>query len=66
MEYKDYDYCICGHPFNMHDDGEEDGTNWCYECAFFPDPDEVVLECQQFKLDNLKYIEEKAKERKLI
>ena len=56
--YEYSDICICGCKFKDHDN--LDGLCWgCYK------PPSLV-NCYEFKLDNLKYVEDKAKERNLI
>jgi hypothetical protein len=59
--------CICGHTKHVHIGwgGDSTGCNF----AFLEDvqePWERYCLCQEFKLDNLKLIEDLAKERKLI
>jgi hypothetical protein len=61
MKYQDSNVCICGHLFEDHD-CHEDG--WCLECSF--EADELKQECQQFKLDNLRFVEHLAKKRGLV
>jgi hypothetical protein len=59
------EYCICGHPFCEH----------FYEFHGYPQIGKVCIGCQlandvntnhYFKLDNLKLIEDLAKERNLL
>jgi hypothetical protein len=57
MNYKYSDICLCGCKFGDHDDIE----GWCYGCIVPP----MVLQCLEFKLDNLKYVEVEAKSRGL-
>jgi len=64
VKYKDSDICVCGHRFDDHD-CHTDG--YCLECLFSDGIyGDGVDECQGFKLDNLKYVEDKAKKRKLL
>ena len=57
MNHKQTDICTCGCKLKDHD---LDGT--CYGCFNPP----MVFNCEKFKLDNLKYVEEEAKKRKLV
>lgn len=63
--------CICNHPrlehtivsikyFNNRHAAAKHG------CSAFPKTIEEMCECKDFKLDNLSYIEMKAKRKKLI
>jgi hypothetical protein len=64
VDYDDSDFCICGHQFEAHD-CNEDGI--CVECLFSDGTyGNGTDECEKFQLDNLKYIENKAKEQGLI
>jgi len=64
VDYKDTDICICGHPFENHNCHED---SFCLECLF---SDGLYgngeKECDCFKLDNLRYIEDEAKKQGLI
>ena len=57
MNYKPTDPCMCGCPFKEHD--SLDGM--CWGCYLPP----MDFSCLEFKLDNLKYIEEEAKAREV-
>jgi hypothetical protein len=64
MNYKATDLCVCGHSFDDHS-CNDDGI--CLECIFshgiYGDGEE---ECESFRLDNLRYIEDEAKRQGLI
>jgi hypothetical protein len=49
------EYCVCGHTVIGHVDRYPETTTACVWC-----------ECMKFKLDNLSYVEDLAKERNLI
>jgi hypothetical protein len=64
VDYKGSDPCLCGHPFEDHSSFED---GYCIECMFSDGLyGDGFADCEQFKLDNLKYIENKAKEQGLI
>lgn len=64
MDYKLTDICICGHEFGDHDPLE---YGYCMECLFSDGLyGDGIGECENFKLDNLKYIEDEAEKRKLV
>jgi hypothetical protein len=64
MNYKASDICVCGHTFLIHDPLE---GGWCMECLFSDGRyGNGVEECESFKLDNLRYVEDAAKKRKLV
>lgn len=57
VDYNPSDPCVCGCAFKEHD--ELDKVCWaCYMAPF-------EFNCFEFKLDNLKYVEEEAKRRGL-
>jgi hypothetical protein len=58
MNYKPTDPCVCGCKFEDHDTLDE----VCWGCYYAP----MHFSCFNFKLDNLRYIEDAAKRRKLI
>jgi len=52
------DYCMCGHMQYKHQKAERFNTNglfYCFDC-----------DCMKYKLDNLRFIEDEAKERGLV
>lgn len=57
------EYCICGHSIREH-------KGWEYEPTGCQGDDSSVVggicECSEFKLDNLRFVEDLAKERNLI
>lgn len=62
------EYCICGHDKISHNingdeiDPDPDLFNYCGLCRFYG----ILRASHRFKLDNLSYIEQLAKERKLV
>jgi hypothetical protein len=54
MKYNDGDFCVCGHSYRSH---WIDYATWCMACP---------TKCKEFKLDNLKYVEDEAKRRGLV
>lgn len=62
------EYCVCGHPKEMHSADVKDSL--CALCIEMASYDVHIGELGKafhpFKLDNLRYIEDVAKERKLI
>lgn len=58
IEFEPLDSCLCGCEFRDHDDTE----GWCYGCFDLPS----IINCYEFKLDNLKLVEQKAKEKRLV
>jgi hypothetical protein len=55
-------HCICSHDYKSH---SITSGGWCFACSFRLG-DLSKSFCGEFKLDNLKLIEDLAKERKLI
>jgi hypothetical protein len=62
MKYKKTDWCICGHIFDDHYFGQISGKAICNECIIL----DREFDTHEFKLDNLRYIEDEAKKRKLV
>ena len=50
-----YNWCLCGHTKGLH----EEYCTKCYE--YYVDSEGYVRPCLDFKLDNLRYLEAKAK-----
>jgi hypothetical protein len=57
------EYCVCGHIKKYHEGGSTDALFPCWTCY---DGKDIVKSLHVFKLDNLKYIEDLAKERNLV
>ena len=55
------EYCVCGHDYTAH--GCTSG-GWCFPC--YNKAPLGVESCEQYKLDNLKLIEDLAKEKGLV
>jgi hypothetical protein len=54
------EYCVCGHNYKVH-------RYWGPPNCWVKDKvGHLICPCESFKLDNLKLIEDLAKERKLI
>ena len=58
------EYCICGHSEKIHQEAipEAQLLSICFECG----NSNTLNEFHNFKLDNLKLVEDLAKERNLI
>lgn len=57
------EYCVCGHEIDEHAGWEGEPTG----CTSLSGKDDrLICECVVFKLDNLRYIEDLAKQRNLI
>lgn len=62
------EYCVCGHSKNIHNGWEGEPTG----CDSFAIGSEYFEEryldchCSEFKLDNLRFVEDEAKRRNLI
>ena len=60
------EYCICGHSYNSHLDSKY-LCGGCEVCASWTFNDKMRVNWfHPFKLDNLKYVEDLAKERNLV
>jgi hypothetical protein len=58
--------CVCGHPKRQH--GGDDYSEWCMKSISYDIRNGYNIEacgCIQFKLDNLRYLEQKDKEMEL-
>lgn len=65
------EYCICGHLKTVHEltDSPKNppGSHFCRGCCgMHPRPDIYGFSWHNFKLDNLKFIEDLAKQKNLI
>jgi hypothetical protein len=58
--------CKCGHYENAHLPEDRLYHARCLKCLDIPYKDKTWAFVHEFQLDNLKYIEELAKERRLI
>lgn len=58
------DYCVCGHEEQVHQSGypEAQLLPICFNCIDYSEKDAF----HEFKLDNLKYIEQEAKRQGII
>jgi len=58
------EYCYCGHNINEHDgwEGEPTGCTYSVEIAHGTQ----CCYCSEFKLDNLKFVEDLAKQKHLL
>ena len=54
------EYCVCGHEVERH------AKRICYECLYPLHVRGKLHSIHRFKLDNLRFIEDLAKERNLI
>jgi hypothetical protein len=61
------EYCVCGHVKLSHTGWENEPTG-CGDVATigFIEVYNEMCECQEFKLDNLRFVEDLAKRRNLI
>jgi hypothetical protein len=68
MKLKPNSKCICGHSLAKHYVVEVDGIQRCYQSIEIHNNGTyyTFCHCSPFKLDNLKLIEELAKERGLV
>jgi hypothetical protein len=65
MDYDSFDLCLCGHKYHEHLMSYSQGNLFlkvCHECQVEGWHDT----CYNFQLDNLAFIERKAKERRLV
>ena len=59
------EYCVCGHNINEHAGWEGEPTGCTYELSSrWTHYDSC--QCSEFKLDNLRFVEDLAKKRNLI
>lgn len=59
------EYCVCGHRAVVHLGWESESTGCTYSSTKFIQSD-YGCECSEFKLDNLRFVEDEAKRRNLI
>lgn len=59
------EYCLCKHPQADHT-GWENEPSGCKSTLILYDPSASVCNCCKFRLDNLKLIEDLAKQKSLV
>jgi hypothetical protein len=57
------EYCICSHLKSRHNGWEGEPTGCC---SLSGQDRRLICECSEFKLDNLRFVEDEAKRRNLI